>query len=402
VGRRRAADIVGADPARSELAARLESRRAEIAEAVLARVHAVSDPGEVVDSLYAEGLRAAVEAAVSYGLTAIELGEERSPPPPPVLLAQARLAARSGVSLDTVLRRYVAGHALIGDFLVEEAERGDLLEGSALQLLLRSQAALFDRLLVAVSEEYTQAIEASPPTRERRRTKLIERLLAGELLNTSPVAYDFDGFHLGAVAAGEGAAEAFRALASSLDCRLLAVPRDEEVCWAWLGSRRPQGAAAVWRVLSVEWPGELVLAFGEPVEGLSGWRLTHRQAHAALPVALRSGRSPVRYADVALLAALLRDELLTSSLRTLYLDPLARERDGGRALRETLGAYFKSDRNVSSTAAALGVSRQTVVNRLRSVEERIGRRLTSCAAELEAVLRLEGLERSGPDLLTVK
>ena len=36
-----------------------------------------------------------------------------APPPPAALLAQARLAARSGVGLDTVLRRYFAGHTLL-------------------------------------------------------------------------------------------------------------------------------------------------------------------------------------------------------------------------------------------------------------------------------------------------
>jgi hypothetical protein len=41
----------------------------------------------------------------------------------PILLVQARLAARSDVSLDIVLRRYFAGYSLLGDFLVGEADR---------------------------------------------------------------------------------------------------------------------------------------------------------------------------------------------------------------------------------------------------------------------------------------
>ena len=36
----------------------------------------------------------------------------------------------------------------------------------------------------------------------------------------------------------------------------------------------------------------------------------------------------VRYVDVALLAAVLQDDLLATSLRKLYLEPLEAERDG--------------------------------------------------------------------------
>ncbi|MBA3865218.1 MAG: helix-turn-helix domain-containing protein [Solirubrobacterales bacterium] len=58
-------------------------------------------------------------------------------------------------------------------------------------------------------------------------------------------------------------------------------------------------------------------------------------------------------------------------------------------MRKTLRAYFAANRNGASAAAALGVSRQTVKNRLRAAEELIGRGLTECAADLETALRLE-------------
>jgi hypothetical protein len=141
------------EQARAKVALRLEARREEIEAAVMTRVYAVADPSDL-DPTYAEGLKAAVTAAVDYGLLAIELGEERSSSPPPILLAQARLAARAGVPLDTVLRRYFAGHALLGDFLIEVAEEGRPLTGATLRRLLRAQAALFDGLIATVSEEY--------------------------------------------------------------------------------------------------------------------------------------------------------------------------------------------------------------------------------------------------------
>lgn len=390
MGRAASTAARGAERARSELAARLIDRRAEIEQAVLTRAYSVSDPSEAADPTYVDGLRAAVSAALDFSLATVERGEERAPPIPAPLLNQARLAARNGVSLDTVLRRYFAGYTLIGDFLVGEAE-GIGLKGAALKRLLRAQAALFDRVVTVVTEEFSREAEGRLDSAEQRRAERVKRLLDGELLDTSELEYELNGHHLGAIASGPEAAEASRELAKALDCRLLLVRRGEGTVWAWLGGRCAFDPAELERVVSETWPGQTSLAIGEPGEGLAGWRLTHRQACAALPIALY-GRGPfVRYADVALLASILQDDLLATSLRELYLAPLEHERDGGEALRRTLRSYFAADRNVSSTAAALGVNRQTVVNRLRAIEERFDRPLRSCAAEVETALSLQEL-----------
>ncbi len=383
------------EQARAELSARLRERREEIEQAVLTRTLAVSGTGEPVDldSLdpeYLQGLRTAVSAAVDYALAVVERGEERAPSPPPVLLTQARLAARYGIGLDTVLRRYSAGYVLISDFLVEEAERSGL-RGPFLQRLLRSQAAL-DRLLAALSEEYAREERERPGTTEQRRTERIERLLAGEPIDASELEYDLEGHHLALLATGPGVAIALRELATAIDARLLTACRGEDTLWAWLGARRELDPEELHRHASAIWPKGAVLVTGEPGKGLLGWRLSHRQAKATLTVAQRGPEPLVRYADVALLAAVLGDDLLATSLRQLYLEPLQAERDGGEVARETLRAYFAVGRNVSSAAAALGVQRHTVTNRLRAIEQRIGRPLSTWITEIEILLRLEELK----------
>lgn len=85
---------------------------------------------------------------------------------------------------------------------------------------------------------------------------------------------------------------------------------------------------------------------------------------------------------------MMQDDLLIRSLSQIYLAPLADESDGGATLRETLRAYFAANRNVSSTAAKLRVSRKTINKRLAQVGKLIGRRLDSCGPELEAALRV--------------
>jgi hypothetical protein len=369
---------------------RLRARRPEIERAVLTRVNTLADPAEAIDPEYRNGLRAAVGAALEYGLAGVERGEERAPEIPVVLLSQARLAARNGVSLDTVLRRYFAGYALMRDFLIEEAGRESLLGGAELKRLLGNQATIFDRLIAAISEEYVREEESRHGSSDERRAERVQRLLDGELLDPAELGYDFGAHHLGAVATGPGAGEAMRELAASFEARLLAVRRESSV-WAWFGSRRDLDPAELERIAPAALPPQVALAVGGPSQGLDGWRLTHRQAHAALPLAMHRPGRLVRYADVALLASMLQDDLLATSLRRLYLDPLAEARDDGEALRGTLRAYFAAGRNVSSAAAALGVKRHTVTNRLRVVEELLDRPLGACAAELDAALRLEEL-----------
>ncbi len=337
-------------------------------------------------------MRTAVSAALDYGLAAIELGEERAPPVPTALLVQAHLAARSEVSLDTVLRRYFAGYAVLSDFIMLGADDSDPSVVDIVHRISRSQAVVFDRLLVTVAEEYARESEVRRDSLEERRAERVRRLLAGELLDTSEFGYEFDRWHLGALAAGPGAVEALRRFATALDRQLL-FARDGDgdgVVWAWIGGRsRPTVEQEL--AFAADAPAAMTVAFGEPAQGLAGWRLTHRQARAAMPVALRSSRRFVRYADIPLLASMLQDDLLVTSLRQLFLAPLTTERDGGEVLRQTLRAYLTASRNLSSAAAILGVNRRTVTNRIRAVEECIGRSLDDCGAEFQLALQFDEL-----------
>jgi PucR C-terminal helix-turn-helix domain/GGDEF-like domain len=376
--------------ARAELIARLQARQPEIEQTILSRVYAVSDPAEVGDPTYVGGLREAVFAALAYAIQALENVAERPDPVPAPLLSQARRAARDGVSLDTVLRRYLAGHALLGDFIVQELEEvGDDLSDTGLQSVLRREAAVLDHLLSVVAGEYRSESEATARSLHRRRADCVDKLLAGKLTDPGELGYDLELWHVGVIAVGKGAEAGIRALATALDRRLLLVHRGEETFWAWLGGIRRMGRDDLERLVAWEWPGQVRVATGEPAKGLVGWRFSHEQAGAALPIAMGGAATHVRYADVALLASMLKDEVLLRSLDELYLAPLAAGAIGEETLCETLRAYFSAQRNVSSTASALGVSRKTVGARLRTIEQRLGRSLDTCSAELELALRLE-------------
>lgn len=371
------------------LASRLRERLPELEAAIATRAYAIEDPRTVADPAYLGGLHGALVAGVEHGLVALEVGERRAPGVPPALLAQARLAARDGVALDTVLRRCIAGNALLDDMIAEEAERAEV-PSSTLRRLLGSQAALFDRLCAALSEEHVREAGSRPTGVAERRRECVKRLLAGELVDRSELGYDLEAHHLAMVVKGEGGQELIRELGATLDRRLLAVRREEEPIWAcWLGGRNPLTAERAVRTLGDSLPEGVFVAVGEPGEGLAGWRFSHRQAKAALPVAERGGQPVLRYGDVALLASVLGDDLVATSLRQLYLAPLERARDGGKIARETLRAYLAAERNISSAAAALGVDRRTVANRIRTIEGLLSRSLQASATDLEIALRLD-------------
>ncbi len=319
--------------------------------------------------------------------------ERHLPPIPAVLLSQARLAARGGLTIDAVVRRYSACDTLIRDVFTKEAEDACLVEQVKLSDILRVQGILFDRLIAAVSDEHRRESSrlASP---ELMRFAIVKGLLAGEARDTAELHYNLDAFHLAAIMKGTGASSVAKGLASALDCVPLVVQGGDGATWAWLGRRMKPDVGRIEELVGSRWPATVNLAIGEPGYGEAGWRQSHKQASAAFLVALRKPGSLIRYAEDPLLFTAMRDDLLSASLRDLYLVPLTAERDGGASLRQTLRAYFAAGRNGAAAAAALRVSRQTIKNRLRAVEDHLGRPLTSCTADLEAALQLHDLAQA--------
>jgi PucR-like helix-turn-helix protein/diguanylate cyclase with GGDEF domain len=372
---------------RADITAHLSGRREEIAEALLGGLYAVEEP-DGADAEYLHGLTAAAFAAIDYALATFEGGGGREVPVPPALLAQARLAAHHQVPLDVVMRRCFAGFAILVEFLVAGAEASGVPRREALGRLFRSHTAQVDRLVDAMAQEYKREASRVAVSSEERRAERVERLLAGEPVELADLGYELTGWHLGIVMRGERR-ELLHALARRFDARLLCVSPQRPDLWGWLGSRRPLDSERV-AAAAMESAGPAdQVAVGEAAEAAEGWRLTHRQARATLPLLGGSQGNVGRYADLGLVSSVLSDRTLASSLRQMYVEPLDDERDGGEAMREALRAYFACGRNISSAAAALRVNRQTLRKRLRAFEEKVGACLDTCGVEVELALRLE-------------
>jgi hypothetical protein len=287
-----------------------------------------------------------------------------------------------------VLRRHHAGHAKLADIIREDLEHSSLDVRRATRLVLGLQT-IHARLTTAIAIEYErEARRASSP--DERRSERVERLLAGTSLDTSGLDYDFDRFwHVCVIVAGDNSAQAASAIAVTLNRQLLPLRRGRELVWAWLGGPRAPEMPDIQRaLLEAETPG-MMFALGEPGRGTDGWSLTHRQAQAALRVALVAPRALTRYSDVGLIAPWLMDHGLARSFVDIYLSPLNELTDRGAIARETLRQYFKAGHQVAAAAAALTVDRSTLRKRLAVIERRLGYALRTRQAELEVALRLE-------------
>ena len=220
---------------RVELATRLRQRSVEIEATILARIRALSDPVAEADPEYSAGLREAVAAIVDYALMVVEQGGDWSGPVPSAAAAQARRAARSGVRLDTVLRRYAAGDRLLGEFIMDEV---DSFPSRALRKVLSAQGPQVDRLMASVAAEYMDELEQMRRSPTQRLAERVQRLLAGDSpIDIGALEYEFDAWHVGMVAIGRSAEEAVREIAAGLDRQHLTVPRGNGLVWAWLGGR---------------------------------------------------------------------------------------------------------------------------------------------------------------------
>jgi hypothetical protein len=263
----------------------------------------------------------------------------------------------------------------------------------ALEYLCVIQEELLEQFRAVVEEE--QGHEPVKRTLEQVRGELVYGLLLGDasLAEIDRLGYKLeDAWHLGIVATGAGAVHALKGCGVRLGRELLLVPHGRQV-WAWLGGSCQVEPTDVQQVISKDGHAEVSLACGEPSEGIDGWRLTHHQARAARRVAVYNRQRLTWYANGPLLAAALRDETLSKSLRQKYIAPLASLQNEGEEMRRTLRAYIDADCSSTSAESILQVRRHTVARRVRAAEQRIGRTIRDCLPELDVALRLEEIDK---------
>ncbi|HEY3435571.1 MAG TPA: helix-turn-helix domain-containing protein, partial [Solirubrobacterales bacterium] len=202
--------------------------------------------------------------------------------------------------------------------------------------------------------------------------------------------------HLGCVAWGKGADEAIRRLSTRLGRPAQLTLRLHNNWWGWLSGPRPLEPDQLRELRRFDPPPGIRIAFGLEGFGESGFRSTNHQALRAQWVA-PPGPAMILYEDVAVETLATEAEADARAFVAHELHGIDDPSAASARLRETLAAYFAAEMNAASAGAALGVHHQTVTNRLRVIEGRIGHSLGSRHLELAIALRLRAtLRAEGP------
>ena len=224
--------------------------------------------------------------------------------------------------------------------------------------------------------------------RPRAELRIVQDLLGGRACMPAALAYDLSLTHAAFIAWGAGAADVTAFLRARLRRHVLAVAVSENLTWGWIGSHGHLDPASLRRLERDLESLDVSLAFGRPGAGIEGFRRSHEQAREARVVGAARGQRLTVHDEVTL-------ELLASQnperARAFVLDelgPLAAAGPREPGLRRTLEVYLSSSLNATAAAARLAVHDQTVTNRLRRIEDLIGRPIQTRRVELDTALRL--------------
>lgn len=271
---------------------------------------------------------------------------------------------------------------------LNEAQRTVLNTGASLLTLMLAQ---------------TDAMRAAEA---RLRTAVFELLVDGEPQRAARLAGGLDdGLPAGQVRLllVEGTARARAELGEQLEGMLGGRDRTlgaERLLYAELGGRLavlyPAAGRLRDRVLTAA-AAIHGLSAGESTEvGMAGLAAARREAEQALSAALRTDRQCVSFADIGAggLLGLLAGPAAATFAESLLQPLLEHDRTGRGELVRSLGSWLEHNGEWDAAAAALGVHRHTLRNRIRRAGALLDRDLGAAAtrAELWVALRL----RDGP------
>lgn len=387
------------------LAGDLESQLDGLLDAVMLRVRRV-DPGPSAGGALNARRWGPIEELTRSALRAELRGFRTGLLPercPDQLAASISGQARAGAMQLLLASCRVAQATLWEAWFALIEDSAELLGAGRRDLLQRGSDFFFDfgsMQCQAIATACQEALRSPLPPAEERRWRTIEAILDGERSAAASLGFDLERHHLGLITWGDDPHASAKELASGLRRPLLTVaPPDEgQSCWAWISGIRPL-APKEQRLLRSFAPRGGGIALGLEASGLDGFRATHRQAQRARRFAPDEGPALMRYEDVAVEALVCENEDDARAFVEFELHGIEDDSETSRRLRQTLQVYFASESNAASAAATLGVHQQTVANRLRAAEERLGHQsIGARRVELEMALRLRSsldLDRAG-------
>jgi DNA-binding PucR family transcriptional regulator len=384
----------------------------QIAAELTAAIHREL-PQLQADEELSRGTYASTAAVVALFVDHIRRGAPLTAAEPPEAAVEfARELVRRGLPLDALLRSYHIGHATFfarwtSDVRAALADPGDVaqvVEEAAVATFAFVQA-LDGGLVRRWADERERWVRSTAAA----RAETVRALLAGEAHDAAAAERDL-GYALahahtafvvwepeaaGAPADPGGLERAASAVADALRGRdRLVVPLQGRLVAGWVD--RAEAAAAAEALRGHAALAGVLVALGSPAAGIDGFRRSHEEALDARRVAGLSGRragAVVSYASSAVAAMASADLDRARAFVQAELGSLAGDDDESRRLAATLRAYLEEGLSPRRTARRLGVHENTVGNRLRAIEERVGHPVRPRMTELLVALRLAPLVR---------
>lgn len=330
---------------------------------------------------------------------------------PVTALEHARAMATRGHSVDVMLRFYRMGHAYFTDHVLPQIV--DLVPDPVLALpvvadLQRYAFAYVDRVSSEVAAEYVAELERIQNRARAARTDAVRALVEGHEVDLrraeQTLAHRLTAWQTAFVCwTGRPDVDLPRVggvVGAVLGSRHpLLVPDGAQALWGWVATPTAPDLASLLTRVGDELPGSIQVSIGTPARGAAGFRTSHLEAQRARRVADLSGRggAATAYAGVALADVMSVDLDLARSFVASELGALAVEGSREEQERQALLAVLDAQGGLAAAAEALGVHRNTVLQRLRRAEERPSRPATERVAELHAALQL--VHALGPAVL---
>jgi hypothetical protein len=321
---------------------------------------------------------------------------------PVTALEHARAMASRGHSVDVMLRFYRLGHEYFTERLSDVlADRvGD--PTVALRTFIDLERFGFryiDRISSLVAAEYVAELDRRQNQVRAERADVVRALLAGERLDNARaervLGHRLTGRQIGFVCWVDDRGVDLEGFARQVG-RLLGASHSLVMAdgplavWGWASVTGDLRTSLTG--LAAELPGEregVHIAVGSPHQGAAGFRSSHLEALRARRVVELSGRaapSITEFSDIALVDAISRDLDAARAFVAAVLGDLARDDAKERSERAALQAVLDAQGSLVTAARALGVHRNTVLQRVRRAEDRMGRPATCRIAELHAAL----------------
>lgn len=330
----------------------------------------------------------------------------REPDVPVAAMEFTRVLARRGYDLPVLLKVYRLGQVEFWNSTLEVAE-SDIPEPAVRMQVL---TVMWQRISLWMEAMVAYQVALYEEERERwlrgalaQRSATIQAILSGEEVDPERagevLAHEMRRHHLAFTLwvdddsrAGDAAARletlAFDLAAALGARRVLTTTAGARGLWAWVGSDAPPDVDALRTAAAARCTDGVRIAIGRPGRGMRGFRESHREAVAAQRIAAAAERreAVTSYADVEIASLLSHDEPAMRRLVERELAGLLARDASTCRLRATALAFLVSGSNARVAAERLGTHKNTVLYRLRRVEELLGRPIEERRLQLELAL----------------